>query len=318
MLHDPPDIDIVRRSDRRNDPLDDRRLRAALASGEWVKVAPGAFARASEWNALKPIERHRLRVVETLRRMRGPVVVALHAAAALHDMDVLGEWPERVDVMVARTSGGRSSGSIRRHTVDLTAIEFEPFGRHQITAPAQTALDLARTLPHVEGVAAVDQAIRASRQGGALASQSDLLATLESAHPRRGDVRAQRAVAFADPLAANVRESQSRVVIARLGFPRPRLQERRILWSGRLVYGDFYFPSHDHWAELDGRGKYTSPEFGSERSAADIVIDEKNRENEIRREVRGFSRWEPRDVDTPRRLYDILTGDGLPSALPRP
>ncbi len=48
------------------------------------------------------------------------------------------------------------------------------------------------------------------------------------------------------------------------------------------------------------------------------MIDEKNRENEIRREVRGFSRWDCADLEHPRRLYDILTGDGLRSALPRP
>lgn len=127
-----------------------------------------------------------------------------------------------------------------------------------------------------------------------------------------------RAIAFANSLAANVRETQSRVVIAQLGFPAPRIQERRVLKTGRVVFGDFYFPDHDHWGELDGRGKYVDPEFNADRGAAAHVIEEKNRENEIRREVRGFSRWEPADVDTPVRLYDILTGDGLPSALPRP
>ena len=68
---------------------------------------------------------------------------------------------------------------------------------------------------------------------------------------------------------------------------------------------------------MGGRGKYLSPEFTEKRPTAEIVIDEKNRENEIRRTVRGFSRWEPSDI-TPRRLYDILTADGLHSPLPRP
>ena len=54
------------------------------------------------------------------------------------------------------------------------------------------------------------------------------------------------------------------------------------------------------------------------RDPAAIVIDEKNRENEIRREVRGFSRLEATDADHPRRVYDILTRDGLRSRLPRP
>ena len=100
--------------------------------------------------------------------------------------------------------------------------------------------------------------------------------------------------------------------------PLPRLQERRVLRSGRLVFGDLYFPEEDHWLELDGRGKYRSPEFGPDRDAAEIAIDEKNRENEIRREVRGFSRLEPADLDHPRRVYDILTADGLRATRPRP
>lgn len=194
----------------------------------------------------------------------------------------------------------------------------EPWGRHRVTTPAQTALDLARVLPFVEGVAVVDQAIQSGRPGGALTTRAEIegLWALDAAH--RGNPRASRAISFANPLAANVRESQSRVVLARLGFPTPRLQERRVLRSGRLVYGDFFFPAYDHWAELDGRGKYRSPDFGADRDPAAIAIDEKNRENEIRREVRGFSRWEPFDADNPRLLYDILTSDGLPSCLPRP
>jgi hypothetical protein len=54
------------------------------------------------------------------------------------------------------------------------------------------------------------------------------------------------------------------------------------------------------------------------RSAAETVIDEKNRENEIRREVRAFSRWEALDADNPQLIYDILTAAGLPSTKPRP
>ena len=141
---------------------------------------------------------------------------------------------------------------------------------------------------------------------------------LMASSPHRGDARAIRALSFADAGAANVRESQSRVEIVRMGFPKPRTQERRVLPSGRVVFGDFYWPEHDHWGELDGKGKYLSPEFDADRQPSEIVIDEKNRENEIRRGVRGFSRWEPADIDDRRRLYDILTSDGLPSTLPRP
>ena len=115
-----------------------------------------------------------------------------------------------------------------------------------------------------------------------------------------------------------MRESQSFVVVVSLGFPRPLVQYRRVLRSGRLAIADLYFVDEDHWCEVDGRGKYLSPEFGAERDAATIVIDEKNRENEIRREVRGFSRWEATLADRPAMLYDLLTGDGMRSSRRRP
>ena len=115
-----------------------------------------------------------------------------------------------------------------------------------------------------------------------------------------------------------MRETQARIVIASLGFPHMRLQERRILPSGRLVYGDLYMPEVDHWIEVDGRGKYLSPQYTQGRSTADIVLDEKDRENEIRRVVRGFTRLGARDADNPRRVYDILIQAGLTSTRPRP
>lgn len=40
-------------------------------------------------------------------------------------------------------------------------------------------------------------------------------------------------------VAANVRQSQRRVVIARLGLPKPRLQECRALRTRRLFFGDY-------------------------------------------------------------------------------
>ncbi|QAY61664.1 hypothetical protein ET475_02265 [Microbacterium protaetiae] len=193
-----------------------------------------------------------------------------------------------------------------------------PWGDHEITTPAQTALDLARVLPFVRAVSAVDQAIWSERPGGPLTTLADIRKLLESSAPSRGDARARRVLDFANPLAANVRESQSRVVVVQLGFPMPLIQVRRTLRSGRLAIADLFFEREDHWCEIDGRGKYLSPEFGADRSSAEIVIDEKNRENEIRREVRGFSRWEALEADNPRRIWDILTGDGMPCSRPRP
>lgn len=310
-------VEIVRRAERL-DTIDGRRLKRAIDGGEWVRVAPGVFAVGSQWRRLLPIERHRVRVLEAMRRLERPTVISLHAAAAFWRMDVLGTWPDQVDVAVRASGGGRAVGTIRRHVIDPDQLRCVRVGRHLATDPAQTAIDLACALPHVRAVSAIDQALWSGRPGGALATSEELQRRVAAASSRRGHVRASRAVAAGADGAANVRESQARVEIVRLGFPRPRLQERRLLRSGRLVYGDMYFPAADHWLEVDGNGKYLSPEFTAGRTPDQIVIDEKNRENEIRREVRGFSRLGPRDADRPRLLYDILTGDGLRSGIPRP
>lgn len=314
---DSASLTIVRRREQL-DPVDDRRRRRSVASGVWFRVASGSYVRTAEWRVLSPIEQHRVRVSEALRRIQPGAVISHRAAAAHHDIDVLGAWPDYVDVIVDHASGGRSTGAIRRHATGLAGVQRESLGDHEVTTPAQTALDLARTLPFVVAVTAVDQAIWTGRPGGALTTLEEIVGLLDVNRPRRGDAQARRVLAFANPESSNVRESQNFVVVVSLGFPRPLVQYRRILRSGRLAIADLYFEEQDHWCEIDGHGKYLSPEFGAERDPAQIVIDEKNRENEIRREVRGFSRWEAMDADRPRDIYDILTQDGLRSFKPRP
>ena len=147
-----PEIDTIRRSERM-EPLDNRRLRRALDEGTWVKVAPGAFVRSDHWLMLTPIERHRVRVHEVARRLEPGAVISYAAAAAEHGIDMLDPWPEAVDVTCGPATGGRSSGVVRRHTRDRRTLEVMPFGRHMITTPAQTALDLARSLRFLPAVA---------------------------------------------------------------------------------------------------------------------------------------------------------------------
>lgn len=312
-----PSLRVIRRR-AHLDTVDNRRLRRELKRGKWVRITRGSFVRADKWRSLAPIERHRFFVDEVAGRMQQPGVISHLSAAAVLGIDTLGAWPKRLDVTTERAAGGRSRGAIHRFATGLEGVDRIAYGKHEVTTAAQTALDLARSLPFERAVAAVDQALWARRPGGALATKAEILQLLDAAATRRGDVRARQVIEFATHLADNVRESQSRVLIFELGFPTPRLQERRVLPSGRVVYGDFYFPDEDHWCELDGQGKYQNPEFIGERSPADVVIDEKNRENEIRRTVRAFSRWEPADVDAPERLYDILAADGLRSRYPRP
>ncbi len=313
-----PAIELHRRRERDGLPVDDRRLARAIASSEFVRVVPGSYARAADWSRLDPIDRHYVRTVEALDRAKGEVTIAMHAAAAVWGIETLGAWPARIDTLVPRTSGGRSTGLFRRHCVTDPDVEVVPWRGHLLTSPAQTAADLARVGSFTAGVVAVDQALWLRREGGALTTADAVRHRLDAGIRRRGGIRALRVAEFATGRSDSVGETRSRVLLRRLGFPEPELQRRFVLPSGRVAYVDFWWEELDHVGEYDGVGKYLDPALLGGRTPREALIEEKDRGDELRRVVRTLSRWRTPALTDPRRLYDILTGDGLPASRPRP
>jgi hypothetical protein len=314
---DEPPLDSVHRRREWADAVNERRLARLVEGGQVVRLAPGSFATAGDWSRLKPIDRHAQRVWEAASRTARGTVFSHWAVAALRGTEVMGRWPDYVDVSVERTSGGRSTGQLRRHTRRLDNLDLEPWGEHFITSSAQTAIDLAAVLPFTEGVVVADRTLWSRRTGGPLATQDELMATA-AAFAGRGAVRAWRVAEFASPESDSVGETRSRVGIHRLGFPPPVLQQQFALPSGRLVRSDTYWPEWDHVGEFDGIGKYVDPTILRGRSPRQALIEEKDREDELRRVVRGLSRWRTPQLDRLALLHDILTRAGLPSSRPRP
>lgn len=315
-LEEPP-LDAVFRRREWPDAVNERRLATRVDRGEVVRLAPGSFASARLWARLKPIDRHAQRVWEAASRTAPGTVFSHFAAAALHGADIMGTWPELVDVSVERTSGGRSTGRLLRHTRRLDSLDLVPWGDHFVTSAVQTAIDLAAALPFTQGVVVADRTLWVRRDGGPLATKDELLAAA-AAFDGRGAVRAWRVAEFASSQADSVGETRSRVSIDRLGFPAPVLQQEFVLPSGRLVRSDTYWPGWDHAGEFDGIGKYIDPAILQGRTPQQALIEEKDREDELRRMVRVLSRWRTPQLDRPALLYDILTRAGLPTTRPRP
>ncbi len=311
-------VQAIRRREQVLLGTSDATLRRFTRSGDIVRIARGSYLPMDASKQLEPIDLHVLRVTEALARSRSPLVFSHYAAAALWGIRILGSWPSRIDVSIDRSSGGRSSGTFARHSRSLDDLDLVEMGDVVLTSPAQTVVDLARTMRFADAVAAMDSALHERRIGGPLCSRDELASMVARCEGRRGYRRALAAAAFASPLSDSVEESHSRVQIHLLGFPPPELQVRLRLPSGRTALPDFYWREHDHAGECDGRSKYTNPVFLRGRTAEQAVIDEKNRENELRRVVSRVSRWEPRHLYPPRQLYDILAGDGLPASKPRP
>lgn len=316
-LDEPPLRTVFRRQENDGEPVNDRRLRNRIASGEIERIARGVYADHREWRALTPLARFAQLVWECGARMSPGQLVSHFSAAALHGIDILGSWPRTFDVSIASTSGGRSSATIRRHARDLAEVLTQPWGRHRVTTPLQTTVDLIGSVRFVTGVAIADQALWSRRPSGALIPHADLIAAAHGVLGR-STARAVRAADFATGLSDSVRESQSRVLISVLGFPPPELQARFVLSSGREAFTDFFWREHRHIGEFDGAGKYRDPVLLKGRTPEEVLLAEKDREDDLRRQADAFSRWRVPALDSPRLLYDILHGAGLPTSKPRP
>lgn len=308
---------VYRRRENDGEPVNDRRLRALIEAGRIVRVARGSFVESSAWNALTPIARHAQRVWEASARLQRGQVFSHFAAAALHGIDILGPWPDAIDVSIASSSGGRSSGGVRRHSRELGAVASVAWGEHAVTTPLQTTVDLIAAMRFTDAVAVADQALWARRPGGAVVARPALLAAAAD-RQGRGAARAVRAAEFSTDLADSVRESQSRVLIAAQGFPAPELQTCFRLSTGSDAYVDFFWRDHRHIGEFDGAGKYLDPALRGGRAPEHALLVEKDREDDLRRQVAAFSRWRTPALTRPQRLYDILRSAGLPTARPRP
>ncbi|MEN2738000.1 hypothetical protein ABCS02_09430 [Microbacterium sp. X-17] len=311
-------IVVHRRREADAQPVNDRMLRCALQAGAVVRVAAGCYVRSDDWERLRPIDRHDVRVLEAADRARGEVVIALFAAAAVWGIDILGRWPGRVDVRVDRAGGGRSTGIFQRRAWGFDGVAVLPWRGHWITTPAQTVVDLARVLSFRSAVVVADQALWARRLGGPLTDRAVLMATREHQPAARGDAGVERMLRFSTHLSDSVRESQSRVVIDALGFPEPVLQDVFELPHRGTAKPDFFFEDFDHAAEFDGTGKYLDPELTRGLTPEQALLAEKDRGDALRRRVRALSRWRTPALRQPALLYDILTGDGLPTPRPRP
>ncbi|MFT4307123.1 MAG: hypothetical protein QM604_09565 [Microbacterium sp.] len=311
-----PRIPTARRRDLSE--YDRRRREHVHRTGVWLSAATGALVSADRWRSLTAMDRHAVRVAETTQRATVPVVVAYAAAGAVWGIDRIGAWPDVVDTIVGRTSGGRSTGQFRRHTVVDADPETIEWGGHRLTTPAQTAADIARASSFRDAVVALDQAMWVRRPGGPLATRAQIEGVLVREPRRWGTRKAWSALDFASAQSDSVRESEGRWLLHVLGFPRPVLQRRFVLPDGRDVYCDYYFEEHDHAAEYDGVGKYLDPSLLRGRTPEQALIAEKDRADALRRMVRALSRWRTPAHRDPRILYDILVADGLGSSRPRP
>lgn len=257
--------------------------------GELVRLRRGSYLRVAD-HPLDPVERHRRLVEATLPVVADDAVVSHLSAAVLHGLPV---WRERLtQVQVTRRPPGtaRRRGFVHAYAAPLTDADVTVVSGMPVTSLARTVLDLARTLPLEQAVAAGDAALRRGL------GPADVAAALEDAYGRPGQAGARRAVAMLDGRSESAGESCSRVTLTRLGLAPSDLQFEVRDRGGQLIARtDFVWEGQRTLGEFDGRVKYEELLQPGQR-ASEVVYAEKVREDAARERGWEMVRWSWTDL----------------------
>jgi hypothetical protein len=186
---------------------------------------------------------------DTARRLNGldlacgeRVAVCMATAARAYGFDT----QDSADLHVLNPSGHQlrpADGLVvhRRDGAPLVMMSGRP-----ATAPAWTAVEVARTLRRPRALATLDAALRSGR-----CDLAELSRAVVAQQGRRGIVKVRRLVPLADGRAESPMESEARLVMIDGGLPGPVLQHEVVDARGRLRRLDFAWPRQRVAAEYD-------------------------------------------------------------------
>ncbi len=279
------DVELLVVSERLLDSSIQRALSRDVQRGRRMRIRRGVYIEPSTWELLEPIERHlvAMRAFDAVAERR-PVFSHWSAAVLLGLPTLARHDPARPHVIVDGV-GGRGATGVYAHVLPLEGDEVTEHRGLLCTDPVRTVVDVAASALFEYGVAVADAVLH---EDPALAPA--LLAAAEAARSRRGSARVAGVVAFADPASESPGESISRVTMARLGVPKPVLQQVFTDRSGFIARTDFWFPKERTAGEMDGKGKYVDPAMNG-GDPGNVVYREKVREDRVRALDVRFARW---------------------------
>jgi hypothetical protein len=218
-------------------------LASHVRTGRIVRVWHGVYAPAPPPDVLGRLA--------GLDLMTGRSIVAcLSTAAQLYGFDT--ENDSRIHVLDPAVRMRPSAALMVHQRVGAPLRRVD--GR-LATAPAWTAVEVARTLRRPRALATLDCALRSG-----LCSQAELLTAVHNQKGRRGIVKARELLAFADPRAESPMESEARLVFIDGGLPLPELQYEIVDRHGRLWRVDFAWPDAKVIAEYDSEEWHANPD----------------------------------------------------------
>lgn len=130
-----PDAKAVGYADRQITQMVRRRL--------WVRIRRGAYAFATTWAALDPVDRHRVRSSAVLHSL-GPAVALSHVSGVVrHGIDVWNLPLDRVHVTRLDGGPGRIEGDVVHHEGFWTDDEVVQVAGERVLVPERCVLEAA-------------------------------------------------------------------------------------------------------------------------------------------------------------------------------
>ncbi|WP_327110330.1 type IV toxin-antitoxin system AbiEi family antitoxin domain-containing protein [Nocardia sp. NBC_01730] len=280
--------------------LSDKDLRRLCRTGRWQRLRAGHYLNSPGCD-VSVTGRHLLMALATAETTCDSAITSHCSAAVLHGMSTWDIPLDRVHLTRDRINGGRMGRRVVVHSARLQPDEITLVNGIQVTTPARTIIDIARSEGFEQSVALGDSALR---QG--LTTIAELQEHVRQARHRPGCRKAAQVVGFLDGRSESTGESLSRIVLHRCGLPAPELQAR-VFSDDDICVGrfDFLFPELGVVGDFDGKIEYQSALRGP-HSPEQMVVAEKKCEDRLRALGWIVIRWTWDDLDAPALLTDHI------------
>lgn len=252
----------------------------------WQRLQKGVYCSAATWVSASPEGQHLLAGLAMCRAVDGEQLVLSHVTAAVaHDLPVDAN---ALSTVTATSPPARKRASDKDRHLYFASLPHVDRTTHlgaPVTTAARTVADCLRHLPRGDAVAVADAALHRG-----ITTLDDVGEVLSRQERWPFAAVAALALPLVDGRRESRLESKSAVVMDLHGIPRP-VPQLRILDAQRrfVARPDFVWVEYGVVGEADGRVKY-------EVGAADVVLDEKDRQAQLEALGLVVVRWGERHL----------------------
>jgi hypothetical protein len=265
---------------------DDAAIRRAVRARILRRVRHGTYVLAAAWEHLTDTQRHRVIARSVLHKLGPECVASHHTAAALLDLDLYGVDLDAVHVTRLDGRPGRREAGVVFHHGTITSDDVVEIDGLPVVRPVRAVFETCSAVSVESGMVVASSALRT----GAI-TPDEIAETSAQFDHWLGMRRARLSIRLADGRLESVGEVRSLHMMWRHRVPHPELQHVVVDVAGRFVARtDFAWIEARHTGEFDGLSKYGRLVLPSS-DAGTIITREKVREDAVRAQRFGMSRW---------------------------